>query len=249
MNKQAIFISHITEERAIALLLKDHLQQVFSRNLPIFVSSDYESITGGDVWFAKIIEGVRSSSVIIVILSPDSLERRWINFEAGVGVGAESTVIPVVVYGLERNEVGHPLSSLQIRSLESLEEARALIQDIGKKLELTPNESVDSDALIMLATQQTAASGWVGVEWNGSFLAVDGPLDKLPKREDQLYLEYMETALKSGGFATHLANKHDLSRPIALGYRVVQITDGKTFRAEVGRGDVVLVARKEESKK
>ena len=76
---------------------KDHLQRVFSRDLPIFVSSDYESITGGDVWFAKIVEGVRSSSVIIVLSSPDSLGGRWINFEAGVGVGADSTVIPVVV--------------------------------------------------------------------------------------------------------------------------------------------------------
>ena len=249
MNKQGVFISHITEERAVALLLKDHLQQAFSRNLPIFVSSDYESITGGDVWFAKIVEGVKSSSVIIVLLSPDSLERRWINFEAGVGVGAESTVIPVVVHGLGRNDVGHPLSSLQIRSLQSMEEARALIQDIAKKLELTPNESVDSDALIMHATQRTAASGWVGVEWNGGFLAVDGPLDKLLKREDQVYLEDMATTLKADGFATYLANKHDLSRPIALGYRVVQITDGKTFRAEVVRGDVVLMARPEGSKK
>ncbi len=101
----------------------------------------------------------------------------------------------------------------------------------------------------MHATQRTAGSGWVGVEWNGSFLAVDGPLDKLPKREDQIYIEDMATALKSGGFATYLANKYDLGWAIALGYKVVQITDGKTFRAELVRFDVVLVARPEESKK
>jgi hypothetical protein len=51
--------------------------------------------------------------VVIVLLSPDSLERRWINFEAGVGVGAEATVIPVVMHGLVRGDVGHPLTSLQ----------------------------------------------------------------------------------------------------------------------------------------
>ena len=67
-------------------------------------------------------------------LLPDSVDGRWINFEAGVGVGANGTVIPVVIHGLERGEVGHPLSSLQIRSLQTLKDADALIRDVGNKL-------------------------------------------------------------------------------------------------------------------
>lgn len=248
MEKNGIFISHITEEGATAAALKQYLRQVFSLDLPIFVSSDYESIPGGEVWFTKIIEGLKNASVVIVLLSPDSLCRRWVNFEAGIGVGADATVIPVVVHGLERNDVGHPLCSLQIRSLQSTEDAKALIHDIAKKLGLKPNESVHSDALVMHATQGPLGGGWVGVEWNGSFLAIDGPLDKLPKREDQIYIDDMGAALKAGGFATHLANKYDLGRVIALGYKVVQMTDRKTFRAELVRYDVVLVARPEESK-
>ena len=46
-QKGGVFISHITEERATALLLKDLLQRTFKKDLPIFVSSDYESIAGG----------------------------------------------------------------------------------------------------------------------------------------------------------------------------------------------------------
>jgi hypothetical protein len=243
-----VFISHITEERTTAAVLKSLLQQTFGNNVRIFVSSDYVSISGGDLWFHAILKGLKSCAVVIVLLSPESLDRRWINFEAGVGIGAGATVIPVVIHGLELSDVGHPLCNLQIRSLQRLEEARALVQDIAKKLELAQNESVDFDALIMQVAQGTAESGWVGVQWNGSLLAVGGPLDKLPEREAQVYIEEMATALKAGGFKTHLANKYDLSRPIALGYKVVQITDGKTFRAELVRHDVVLVAKPEDSK-
>jgi hypothetical protein len=243
-----IFISHITEERTTAALLKDLLQQTFGSDIRIFVSSDYVSISGGELWFHAILKGLKDCAVLIVLLSPDSLDRRWINFEAGVGIGADAKVIPVVVHGLEISDVGHPLCNLQIRSLQTADSARALLNDVAGALE-QEMKTADVDALMTFATQRTAESGWVGVEWNGSFLAVDGPLDKLPKREDQIYVEDMATALKSGGFATYLANKHDLSRAIALGYRVVQITDGKTFRAELVRYDVVLVARPEESKK
>jgi hypothetical protein len=36
--------------------------------------------------------------------------------------------------------------------------------------------------------------------WSGAFLAVSGPLMKLQKIEDQVYVESMADALKTGGF-------------------------------------------------
>ena len=181
-KKSGIFISHITEERATALLLKDLLQRTLSRDLPIFVSSDYESIRGGDVWFTTIVKGIKGCVVIIVLLSPDSLSRPWINFEAGLGVGADVTVIPAVVHGLERGEVGHPLTSLHIRSLQTLSDVHAVMNDVGAKIGILHPVMVDANALLALASRPTEGSGWVGVECQpGIFLAVDGPFQKLPK--------------------------------------------------------------------
>lgn len=245
MVKRGVFISHITEERETALLLKDFLHRVFSRELPIFVSSDYESIGGGDVWFTKVVDGLKGSSVVLVLLSPDSIDRRWINFEAGVGVGADTTVIPVAVHGLRHGEVGHPLASLQIRSLESREGVNALLRDVGEKIGQLQKAMIDADALIAVAAQRTAGSGWSGVEWQGAFLAVDGPLLKLPKIENQTYVDTMADALKAGGFKPYLANRFYLAPSIATGYKVVQITDKKTYRAELDRFDAVLTAKPE----
>jgi hypothetical protein len=126
MERKGIFISHITEEKETALCLKEFLKESLGWGLQVFVSSDYESIGGGDIWFNTIVDALKTSLVEIVLLSPDSVARPWINFEAGVGIGAKASVIPVVVHGLERGQVGHPLSSLQIRSLEDDANVRAL---------------------------------------------------------------------------------------------------------------------------
>lgn len=171
------------------------------------------------------------------------LHASYKHFEAGVGVGAEGKVIPAVVHGLERGEVGHPLTSLQIRSLENIQEVNALVRDIAKQLGHIPKALIDADGLISLATQRVPGSGWVGVDFNGSFLAVDGPHLKLQDREDQVYIDSHAEALKRARFKASLANMYDLSRTIALGYKIVYITDKKTYRARLTSRDVVLVAK------
>jgi len=45
-----IFISHITEESPIALVLQKYIQESFENQFDVFVSSDRKSITGGETW-------------------------------------------------------------------------------------------------------------------------------------------------------------------------------------------------------
>jgi len=117
--KQGVFISHISEEQEAAHLLKFYLRRSLGEDLPVFVSSDYDSIAGGDIWFQTIIKGLNTAAVVIVLLSPASNDRRWINFEAGVGVGAGATVIPVVVHGQQRSTCEGE-ARLQMRQVTAL---------------------------------------------------------------------------------------------------------------------------------
>lgn len=243
-EKSGIFISHITEERATALLLKDLIRRTFRRDLPVFVSSDYESIAGGDVWFTTIVNGLKGSAVVIILLSPDSLDRRWINFETGVGVGADATVIPVVAHGLERSDVGHPLTSLHIRSIQTLANVNALMNDIGTKLDLIPKVMVDADPLIALASQPSVGSGWEGVDWGNQFLAVSGPVLRLRKVDDQTFIEPYADALRGAGFTPHMAARNNMAPSLLAGHQVVYLTDKKTYRAEITSYDTILVAKR-----
>lgn len=242
-EKQGVFISHITEESATALLLKDFLQRAFSKDLPVFVSSDYESITGGDTWFTKIVAGVKNCAVIIVILSPDSLARPWINFEAGVGIGADTTVIPVVAHGLERSAVGQPLTSPHIRSLQTVADVYAVMNDIAEKIGVVPKAMNNANALVSTASEPTPGSGWMGVEWQGSFLAVAGPVFKLRKIDDQVHVDTIDEALKKGGYIPRLANRNYMGPTISAGYTVVHLTDKKTYYADITSYDAILTAK------
>jgi TIR domain len=244
MEKIHIFISHITEEKETALRLKEFLKESLVWGLHIFVSSDYESIGGGDIWFTTIVKALKASPVEIVLLSTASVGRPWINFEAGVGIGVGSTVIPVVVHGLERGDVGHPLSSLQIRSLEDDENVRALVNDVGKGLGMNPRISHMGRFLSDINTKIAgSANAWLGVEWEGKYLAVDGPVLKLTERSPQPYQDAIGDALKAAGFKPYLASRQNLSPSLKKGYKVVYMTDRKAYRAEIEAFDVVLTAK------
>ncbi len=122
----------------------------------MFVSSDYKSIASGDPWYEAILEGLRKSQVIISLLSPASLERRWINFEAGVGVGQESRVIPVVWRGLSKGEIGMPLGHLQARDLHDEDDLKALLRTLASICVTTMDEQLVSAFLSDLSGIESA---------------------------------------------------------------------------------------------
>jgi hypothetical protein len=125
-----VFVSHITEEKAVANKLKSLLRQALGKDFSVFVSSDYVSIPGGEPWFSRIIDSLKSVQIVLAVLSNQSVDRRWLNFEAGVGMGATAKVIPVVLRGLAKTDVGPPLSQLQVRDLHDPKDVSALIHDI-----------------------------------------------------------------------------------------------------------------------
>jgi TIR domain len=112
-----VFISHITDEAPIADALKVYLHRCFGPDLKVFVSSDYVSIPTGEEWHRAILSGIRGASLFVVLLSRESVEKRWINFESGFAWGAGVKMLPLTVRGFAPGEVGFPLSQLQMRTL------------------------------------------------------------------------------------------------------------------------------------
>jgi len=247
MEKTGIFISHITEEKTTAIRMKEFLQSSFGASLPGFVSSDYESIPGGKLWFTTIVDALKNSAVELVLLSSTSLDRRWISFEAGVGMGAGSLVIPVVIRGLERGGVGLPLSSLQIRSLDDAQNVAALLRDVGDAVGRSPK--LDGVCQLMAELNSLTGQspgGWRGVEWQGAYLAIEGPVLTLQKGDPQAYQQSMSDELRKAGFEVRLANRRFLGQTQGNGYKIVYLTDRKNFRYEICDLDVILTARSNE---
>ena len=94
-EKPRLFLSHIHEEAALAGVLKKWTQKSFLGQCDVFVSSDRDSIPAGSKWFDKIGEALADSRVFVVLCSPESLRRPWINFETGYGFAKGVEVVPV----------------------------------------------------------------------------------------------------------------------------------------------------------
>lgn len=132
-DKIGVFISHITEEKAVALELQRYLRLAFGEGFLVFVSSDPRSIGGGRAWWNHIRQNLKTVKVVLVLLSNESAAREWINYEAGVGGGAEACVIPVAIDGYSLSQFDFPLKGFQGRSVEDLE---GLLGDIEREMGL-----------------------------------------------------------------------------------------------------------------
>jgi hypothetical protein len=113
MSKAIVFISHITPERDIAIAFKDLIEMSFLTLIEVFVSSDEDSIGMGQRWLDNITTALQTCSIEIVLCSPLSVNRPWINFEAGAGWVRNIPVIPLCHSGLEPSKLPLPLNLLQ----------------------------------------------------------------------------------------------------------------------------------------
>jgi hypothetical protein len=116
-SNKGVFISHIADEAPVADALKAYLKRCFGQAFRVFVSSDYESIATGEEWYRAITSGIMNADVVIVLLSRYSVDRRWINFESGLALGAGVKVLPLTIRGFSPGDVGLPLSQLHLRTL------------------------------------------------------------------------------------------------------------------------------------
>src|ERR1051325_11090642 len=100
-----IFISHITEEKLLALSLKDKLAEVFSKDVTVFVSVDGSSIQIGKKWLDEIENALRGCAIELILCSRRSIKREWIMFEAGAAWLQNSLVVPICHSGLRTGEL------------------------------------------------------------------------------------------------------------------------------------------------
>lgn len=136
MGKRTVFISHIAQEKDIALSLQKFLKKIYVGSFNIFVSSDGNSIELGDSWQNVVFNTIQTCDLMIVLCSPVSTSRPWIPFEAGAGWSRHIPVIPVCHSGLTPGELPLPLSTLQGCVLSEEKSIQQILVRISKLFEL-----------------------------------------------------------------------------------------------------------------
>lgn len=140
MSKSLVFISHITEEKEIAITFKELIENSFLGMLDVFVSSDEDSIHMGQRWLDRISGGLKTCSVEIVLCSPKSITRPWINFEAGAGWVRDIPVIPLCHSGINPSQLPMPLNLLQAATANEIPSLKLIFPVLAQAIDAkTPN--------------------------------------------------------------------------------------------------------------
>ena len=122
MAPKRLFLSHIHEEKLLAILVKDSLELEFRGLVDVFVSSDGTTVPAGANFLKRVENGLLECVGALYLLSPASVRRSWINFELGavwlrnvasVRAGkAEVPTIPLCHSGMTPATLPLPLSNL-----------------------------------------------------------------------------------------------------------------------------------------
>lgn len=125
--KPLIFVSHINEEADVAKWLSESISQLLLDGVRFFVSSDGTAIVGGDPWLRKIEQGLHDAGIVLVLCSSRSVQRPWVNFEAGGAWIAGKRVIPICHAGMRPTGLPEPLRTLQAYDLLKGKDLAALV--------------------------------------------------------------------------------------------------------------------------
>ncbi len=118
-----IFISHTHNDQPIADALAKLVAEIFGERVLVNYSSKKEregGITPGENWFRWIVDQVRDADVALILLTPSSIQKPWVIWEAGAVAGAafatsteQARVLPVT-YGIKSAEVPTPFANTQL---------------------------------------------------------------------------------------------------------------------------------------
>lgn len=128
-----IFISYIMEEEPIARELQHFIEKHFLNQIAVFVSSDINCLIPGQRWLNTIEEALNQCKVILLICSPSSLTRPWINFEAGCGWIKHTKMIPICHSGQRKDQLPFPFSQLQALQLDDESFGKVLLDVLSQE--------------------------------------------------------------------------------------------------------------------
>lgn len=109
----SIFISHAAADSEIAKKFQGDVKADFLGMCEVFVSSNLDSISGGQEWNQAIKKNLEECAILIGLLSPLAVTRPWIYTEFGAGWIRGIPTIPVCHSGIERGQLPPPLSFFQ----------------------------------------------------------------------------------------------------------------------------------------
>ncbi|HZE63679.1 MAG TPA: toll/interleukin-1 receptor domain-containing protein [Pyrinomonadaceae bacterium] len=127
-----VFVSYAREDKGPASELIGQLSR--QSNFHVFTT---DKMSAGENWQSKIKKELSKSDYFLVILSPTSIESKWVQFELGAAWGLNKFIIPVVTSEEVINRIPLEFSHLKVIDIEDLKRKPDSIGEIIESYEKT----------------------------------------------------------------------------------------------------------------
>jgi hypothetical protein len=244
--RKKIFLSHINEEKDLAILIQESIEEEFSGFVDVFVSSDGRSILAGTNFLKRIEEMLLNASGAIFLISHRSVKRNWINFELGaIWIrGVNDVVIPAIPFchsGITPKNLPPPLNSLnaiQANDESQLEQAFYSLQKaFGINGKLKTDFTALSEEIKNIEKKNILCSRLARII---SIFVGNKFIELLPKWENLTNGSIVE--VRKSGIGNSIIGELEIltksSPEIGIDYdlsniREVSDTDGNTYRSDI----------------
>ena len=108
-----IFVSHISEEALLALLLKDFIESTFLGQGEVLLSSSSGDSGADGKWLSQIEGAFASARLLLLLCSPKSISQPWIHFESGCAWIKNVPILAICHSGLDRTTLPPPLGTFE----------------------------------------------------------------------------------------------------------------------------------------
>ena len=147
---ESLFISHTHSDQPIANAIRDATRNIFNNAVTVSYSTNKEldgGIKPGDDWFRWIGQQVRQSKVALILLTPASIQKPWVLWEAGAVAGAALAndgeghrKLRPVSYGLRNAEIPSVFGRDQITDGLDDSDVQRLFEDLVQQFDLPSAE-------------------------------------------------------------------------------------------------------------
>jgi len=191
-----VFISHITEEAPLAHVLKEWMEGSFPGLIEVFVSSDVRDLPAGKKWLDEIDTALQNAKMFLVLCSPHSLPRPWINFETGCAWIKRIPILPLCHSGQTKGNLPPPISEFQALEVEDTSFIGDFLNSLAQHLSISKLPRIDQQAMgkeISSALAQIAKS-------SGPAPATPSPAPSTPPDLDPGAVAVLKAMADAGGY-------------------------------------------------
>lgn len=147
-GKALVFISHDIRDAEIAEAFSKLLSSVSAGVLKSFRSSDKKGNQGieyGVDWYPEIMKKLKDASDVVCLLTPFSVDRPWILYEAGVAKGQLDTPVHGLALGIPLTDASTgPFAQFQ-NSDDDIDAITSLVMQLVSKI---PNAEPDREVVV-----------------------------------------------------------------------------------------------------